>query len=172
MALSTADLRSQEDADRVVDVGQRHAVIAQLKSDRGVLPGLAIGGQHFVDPLVVLLVGANRFFDVAEVRVGDKVGLRSFDQSQRVGPEVVEVANVIGAIEEHVDQFLSLIGCRRFQIARGFLKRGDSTGDVQDRRGEERSRRRRSDWARRFGQAVSSRRDHPGESPRSRPGPG
>ncbi len=37
---------------------------------------------------------------------------------KRVGPEVVEVADVIGAIEQRVDQFLSLVGIGRLQEAR------------------------------------------------------
>ena len=104
MALGTADLRAQEDPHRVVDVGQRHPGVAELEADGGVFPEPAVGREHLMHPVVVGLIGADRVLHVPEVGLEDERPLRPLQEPKDVGPVVVEVADVVGAFEQVIDE--------------------------------------------------------------------
>ena len=110
VALGAADLRAQQHADGVVHVGQRHAVVAELEADGGILPEAAVGGEHLVHPLVVRFVGADRVLDPGEVGLEHQVPLGPLGEPEDVGPVVVEVADVVGTRQQPLDDGVALAG--------------------------------------------------------------
>ena len=110
VALGAADLGTEQHADGVVDIGQRHAVVTELEADRRVLPEPAVGRQHLPHPLIVGLVGADRVLHVGQVGLEHQVSLGPLREPQNIGPVVVEVADIIGTRQQTLDHRISLGG--------------------------------------------------------------
>ena len=109
MALCTADPRAQENPDRVVDVVQRHARVALEIPGRGIFPRQAIRGEHGVNHLVPRRVLRQRLLDPLPVGLPADVLARPILVAQDVGPVVEEMAGVVVAAEQLVDQLRSLV---------------------------------------------------------------
>jgi hypothetical protein len=131
VALGAADLRAEEHPDGVVDVGQRHPLVAELEADRGVLPELAVGREHLADPGVVRLVLRDRPLHPVEIGLEEEVLLGSLAEPEDVGPEVVGVADVVGAFEQRLDQVVPLRRRLRVEKLHRLVERGNPAAELQ-----------------------------------------
>ena len=131
VALRTADLRAKKHPDRVVDVGKRHPLVAELIASGRVLPDLAVGGEHLVDPLVERPIGGDRTLHPVEVGLEEDIFLRPLCKPEDVGPEVVGMADGVGALEQVVDE-VGPLG-RRFRVEElhRLVERGNPSGEFQ-----------------------------------------
>ena len=131
VALGAADLRAQKHPHGVVDVGERHPQIAQLEAHRRALPELAVGGEHFVNPLVVRPVGGDRPLHPVEIGLEEEILLRPLLQPQHLGPHVVEPADVVGALQQAFNQFSPFVGAGRLEKGLRFVKRRNPSTEVE-----------------------------------------
>ena len=130
VALSAADLGAEQDPHRVVDVGQRHPRITELEANGRVFPEEPVGGKHLVDPGVIRLVGANRILHVVEVRFENQLSLGTVHEAEDVGPVVVEMTDVVRALEEVVNKGFA-VALGRLQEQLGFSQAGDPAGEIE-----------------------------------------
>ena len=131
VALRTADLRAKKHPDRVVDVGKRHPLVAELEANGRVFPDLAVGREHLVGPLVERAVGGDRTLDPVEIGLEEDIFLRPLGEPENVGPEVVGVADIVGALEQVVDQ-IGPLGCRfRVEERHRLVERRSPTGEFK-----------------------------------------
>ena len=136
VALGAADLRAEEDADGVVDIGERHPLVAELIADGGIFPQLAIGREHVVDPLVVGAVGGDRPLHPIEIGLAPEVFLRPLRESERVGPDVVKPAHPVGAFQQAVDERSALVGIGGGEEGARLVVRGDPAAEIEVRAAE------------------------------------
>ena len=136
VALGAADLRAEEDADGVVDIGERHPLVAELIADGGIFPQLAIGREHVVDPLVVGAVGGDRPLHPIEIGLAPEVFLRPLREPERVGPDVVQPAHPVRAFQEAVDEGRALVGIGRGEEGARLVMRRDPAAEIEVRAAE------------------------------------
>ena len=132
MALCAADLSAQKDPNSVIDVRQRHAAVTQLIADRWVVPEGAISREHGEDPFVVRGVGGDRLLHPIHVGFEDEgLLVRPFFQPENVGPEVVEVADIVRTFEQISDQVVPLVGAATAEKSLGFIRSGNPSTEFQ-----------------------------------------
>ena len=131
MTLRTANLSTQQNPNRIVDIRQGHPIISQLESDCWILPSLTISREHFVHPLIVTLVDPNRIFHISQVRIGHDICLRTFNKSQNIGPKVVHIADVIRTTQQLVYQVFPTRFGSRFQKPGRLLQCRNTSRDIE-----------------------------------------
>ena len=131
VALGTADLRAQKHPHGVVNVGERHPQIAQLEAHRRALPKLAVGGEHFVNPLVVRPVGGDRPLHPVEIGFKKEIPLRPLLQPQYFRPRIVKPADVVWALQQAFNQFSPFVGAGRLEKGLRFVKRRNPSAEIE-----------------------------------------
>ena len=109
VALRTADPRAQENPDRVVDVVERHARIPLEIPGRRIFPRPAVRREHGMHHLVPVRVLRQRLLDPLPVGLAADERVRTVPVPQDVGPVVEEMAGVVVAAEQLVDQLRALV---------------------------------------------------------------
>ena len=104
VTLGTTNLSAKKNSHGIVDVGQRHPLVAQLISDGGTLPKSSIGSEHFISPCVERCIRGDRSLDIVEIGFKKELLLRSFAQSKNVSPEIIEMADVVWTFKQSVYQ--------------------------------------------------------------------
>ena len=129
VALGATDLVAEEDLHRVADVVEEHAAVAEVVSDGGVLGGVAVGGEHFVNHVVPGFVLGEGFAepDVPAESILFLVRL----EAKEVGEVVEGSAVVAGRGDEGFDQLGAFIGGIAIEKADCFLRGGDATDDAE-----------------------------------------
>src|ERR1051326_2560426 len=111
---------------------QRHAIIAEIEAGGAILPRKAIGGNQFVDNLVVGLVFAERLLDPVGVRLpAIRAGAIAGLDAEQVGPPGEVVVDVALGIQQLIDELGALVGVMIIAKREGFGSRRDAADDVE-----------------------------------------
>ena len=119
VALGADDLGPEEDLGGDREIVERHAEIAQVIADRGILPTAARSGDEVVDDLVVGPVRADRVLDpllVGHARADALSIARDRGAGpQKIGEPIVLVGNVAVRTDQGIDDFCAFVRIHGFE---------------------------------------------------------
>ena len=134
MALRAFDAGAEEDAHRVRQIVQRHAEIAHVVADGGVVPHLALSGEQFACEDIIRHVFPDAFLHVLQVGLRCHVALASVRtrlHAEQIGPEVKQMLRVAFAGEQPINEERAFV----FRFVREeracLLQCGDASDDVE-----------------------------------------